>query len=124
MEATLTLRADTSVLKPFEMMAKQFGVRVERTITPRSKCLTEKRFRCLNEEAQSIAQKTGLYPEDIAAMIVSAVIKECRQEKNTTSDIENFDNMCKEARKFAKNVELTQNDISDAIKKARAEKCA
>jgi len=70
----MTLTADSYAdLKPFETMAKKFGVEFE------------------------------------------------LKEKRTLPDIRKFNNMCKEARKFAKETGLTQADISNEIKKARAE---
>jgi hypothetical protein len=44
---------------------------------------------------------------------------EIMAKKEPVCDIKKFDNMCKEARKFAKKAGLTQNDISDAIKEVR-----
>jgi len=44
-------------------------------------------------------------------------------ENKTTDNIMKFNEMCKEARKFAKETGLMQNDISVAIKKVRTEKC-
>jgi len=49
------------------------------------------------------------------------IFVEVTTKKSVSSDIRKFDNMCKEARKFANNTGLKQNDISDAIKKVRTE---
>jgi hypothetical protein len=49
------------------------------------------------------------------------IFVEVTKKTPVSSDIRKFDSMCKEARKFANNTGLKQNDISDAIKKVRSE---
>jgi len=73
MEATLILRAEANILKPFETLAKQFGIFAE--FAKKEETALQK-YRRLATETQKAGRKAGLNPENI-----NDFIKEYRKEK-------------------------------------------